>query len=116
MMVPLYNHDEANVTMVSHVIQAASHGKSVIRVLSDDTDVFVLLVGCTELDSSARYRWKGGMGQCCMDINATCVDLGEKCLNSLVYMPLVNVTQYRIHMARGKSAHSTPCSLETFQV
>jgi len=43
--------------MVSHVIQAASHGKSVIRVLSDDTDVFVLLVGCTELDSSARYRW-----------------------------------------------------------
>ena len=36
-----FSHDEADVTMVSYVIQAASHSKSVIRVLSDDTDVFV---------------------------------------------------------------------------
>ena len=39
-----FSHDEADVTMVSYVTQAASHGKSVIRVLSDNTDVFVLLV------------------------------------------------------------------------
>jgi len=39
-----FSHDEADVTMVSYAIQAASHGKSVIRVFSDDTDVFVLLV------------------------------------------------------------------------
>ena len=38
------SHDEADVTMISYVPQAANHGKSVIRVLSDDTAVFVLLV------------------------------------------------------------------------
>ena len=36
--------DEADVTMVSYVIQAANYSKNVIRVLSDDTDMFVLLV------------------------------------------------------------------------
>ena len=39
-----FSHDEANVTMISYVLQATNHGKSVIRVLSDDNDVFVLLV------------------------------------------------------------------------
>ena len=39
-----FSHDEADVTMISYVLQAANCGKSVIRVLSDDTDVFVLLV------------------------------------------------------------------------
>ena len=31
-------------------------------------------------------------------------------------MPLVYATQYRIHMAKRKSVHSTPCSLEISQV
>ena len=39
-----FDHDEADVTMISFVIEAAKCGKDVIRVLSDDTDVFVLLV------------------------------------------------------------------------
>ena len=39
-----FSHDKADVTMVSYVIQAASHGKSVNCALSGDTDVFVLLV------------------------------------------------------------------------
>jgi hypothetical protein len=37
-----FGHDEADVTMISYVLEAASCGKDVIRVLSDDTDVFVL--------------------------------------------------------------------------
>ena len=39
-----FSHDEADVTMISYVFEAASRGKRVIRVLSDDTDVFLLLV------------------------------------------------------------------------
>ena len=39
-----FSHDEADITMISYVLQAAYAGKNVIRVLSDDTDVFVLLV------------------------------------------------------------------------
>ena len=39
-----FDHDEADITMISYVIEAAKCGKDVIRVLSDDTDVLVLLV------------------------------------------------------------------------
>ena len=37
-------HDEADVTMIAYLLQAAESVKSVIRILTDDTDVFVLLV------------------------------------------------------------------------
>ena len=36
--------DEADVTMVSFLLETANSGQSVIRVLSDDTYVFVLLM------------------------------------------------------------------------
>ena len=78
-----FSHDEANVTIVSYIIQGASHGKSVIRVLSDDTDVFVLLVYWVHragLQCKVQMeRWDGTV----LDINATCADLGEKCLQLL---------------------------------
>ena len=40
----VFGHDEADITMVSYVLEAANFGKDVIRVLSDDTDVLILLV------------------------------------------------------------------------
>ena len=43
-----FQHDEADVTMVSFVLEAAMSGQSVIHVLSDDTDVFVFLVYCLD--------------------------------------------------------------------
>ena len=39
-----FEHDEADVTMIAYLLQAAEGGKSVIRILTDDKDVFVLLV------------------------------------------------------------------------
>ena len=39
-----FGHDEAGVTMIAYVLAAANCGKNVICVLSDDTDVVVLLV------------------------------------------------------------------------
>ncbi len=39
-----FEHEEADVTMIAHLLQAAESGQSVIRILTDDTDVFVLLV------------------------------------------------------------------------
>ena len=39
--------------------------------------LFYWSIGCTELDCSVRYRWWDGT---VLDINATCVDLGKKCL------------------------------------
>ena len=40
----VFDYDKADVTMVSYVLKAAKNGKGVIRVVSDDTDAFVLLV------------------------------------------------------------------------
>ena len=104
-----FSHHEADVTMVSYVIQAASHSKSVIRVLSDDTVVFCFigLLGAQD----GKMGWGSAGHQC------TCADFGKKnAFSSLVYMPLVDATQYRIHRARVKPVHSTPCSLETSKV
>ena len=77
-----FSHDEADVTMISYVLQATNHGKSVIRVLGDDTDVdvFVLLVYWVHRASLQckvqMERWDGTV----LDINVTCTDLGTKCL------------------------------------
>ena len=39
-----FGHDEADITIISYVLHAAQSGKGVVRILCDDTDVFVLLV------------------------------------------------------------------------
>lgn len=78
-----FSHDEADITMVSYVIQAATYGKGVVRVVSDDTDVFVLLVYWVHragLQCKVQMeRWNGIV----QDINATCTELGPKCLQLL---------------------------------
>ena len=40
----VFVHGEADVTIISYVLQVVGDGKNVGRVLCDDTDVFVLLV------------------------------------------------------------------------
>ena len=37
-------HEEADVLMVSFMIDAVRDGKKVTRILSDDTDVFIILM------------------------------------------------------------------------
>jgi len=77
-----FAHDEADITMISYLLQAAESGMVVIRILSDDTDVFVLLmywVWAMQLHnvcSIQMERWNGAV----IDINASCMLLGQKCL------------------------------------
>ena len=40
----LFNHEQADVLMVSFIIDGVRDGKKVIRILSDDTDVFAILI------------------------------------------------------------------------
>ncbi|KAH3748405.1 hypothetical protein DPMN_182850 [Dreissena polymorpha] len=40
----LFDHDEADVTIVSYMFACAKSNQGVVRVLSDDTDIFILLV------------------------------------------------------------------------
>ena len=78
-----FDHDEADITIISYVIEAAKCGKDVIRVLSDDTDVFELLVYWVYREKMMSRvqveRWDGTV----LDINATCADLGPQCLQLL---------------------------------
>ena len=66
--------------MIAYLLQAAESGKSVIRILTDDTDVFALLVywvWIKQLHSAVQVeRWNWMV----IDINATCLLLGSKCL------------------------------------
>lgn len=40
----VFTHDEADLTVISYLLKAVEKGKKVVRNLSDDTDVFILLV------------------------------------------------------------------------
>ena len=75
-----FEQDKAGVTMIAYLLQAAESGKSLIRILTDDTDVFVLLVNWVwkmQLHSAVQMEhWNGVV----IDINATCLLLGSKCL------------------------------------
>ena len=73
-------HDEADITMVSFVLEAAKSGQSLIHVLSDNTDVFVLLVYWVNWANVQRKIQMEHWGGSVLDINATCADLGQKCL------------------------------------
>ena len=40
----VFLHDEADITIISYQFQADDAGRQVVRILSDDSDIFVLLV------------------------------------------------------------------------
>jgi hypothetical protein len=72
-------HDEADISLVSYMLHAASAGAQTVRILSDDTDVFVLVVyWCWKAGVSCHVqmeKWDGSV----LDINATVANLGDKC-------------------------------------
>ena len=79
----VFHHDEADITMISYLLMAAESGTQVIRILSDDTDVFVMLVYWVyqnKIQATVQMeRWDGVV----WDMNATCAQLDSKCLQIL---------------------------------
>ena len=75
----VFLHDEADITIISYLFQAADAGRQVVRILSGDSDIFVLLVYWTwRYDLQGRVsvqmeKWDGVV----LDINATCANLGD---------------------------------------
>ena len=100
----VFQHDEADVTMVSYVLEAARRGKEVIRVLSDDTDVFALLVYWVyraEVQCKVQMeRWDGTV----LDINATinANRLGMKCLQLIGMHALTGCDTTSYLFGKGK--------------
>ena len=82
----VFGHDEADITIISYMLHAADDGCHVVRVLSDDTDIFVLLVYWTWRyalqDRLAVHveKWDGVV----LEVNATCAHLGSTVCSQLL--------------------------------
>ena len=82
----VFGHDEADITIISYMLQAADDGCHVVGVLRDDTDIFALLVYWTWLcDLQNRLavqmkKWDGVV----LDVNATCAHLGSTVSSQLL--------------------------------
>ena len=93
----VFVHDEADITIISYMLQSADDGCHVVRVLSDDMDIFVLLVFWTwrcnlkERIAVQMEKWDDVV----LDVNATCVNLGAPFAHScLEHMQPPAVTPY----------------------
>ena len=79
----LFNHEEADVLMVSFMIDAVRDGNKVIRILSDDTDVFVILIfWVRKLSIKALVpmeKWDGTV----LNVNDIVAALGDRSLQLL---------------------------------
>ena len=74
----MYSHDEADITIIRYLLEAVRNGMNIVRVISNDTDVFVLLIywvwrlhltACVQLD-----RWCGAI----LNTNESSSVLGAK--------------------------------------
>ena len=96
-------HDEADVTLCSYMLKAGAEGTQTIRILSDDADVFVLLVYWTSrmgvVAKIQMEKWNGDV----LDINETVQRLGpERAVNLSVSTNCQAVIQCRTPHEKGK--------------
>lgn len=98
----IVKHEEADITLISYMLHVSEAGAQIIWILSDDTDVFVLLVFWVwkaNVKSTVQMeKWNGTI----LDINATVRELvtGVKvcwgCMHSRdVTLPLIPVERAR---------------------
>ena len=77
-------HDEADITLCSYMLKGVAEGAQTIRILSDDTDVFVLLVYWTSrmqvVAKIQMEKWNGDV----LDINETVQRLGPRKCSQLL--------------------------------
>lgn len=77
-------HDEADITLCSYMLKAVAEGAQTIRILNDDTDVFVLLVYWTSrmrvVAKNQMEKWNGDV----LDINETVQRLGPRECSQLI--------------------------------
>ena len=78
------SHAEADITLCSYMMKAAAHGAQTIRILSNGTNVVVLLVYWTSKmqinDKIQMEKWDGDI----LDINKTVKLLGRRKYSQLL--------------------------------
>ena len=102
----IFEHEEADVSMVSYANKFAKEGKKEIQILADDTDVFVLLMHwfhkhCPNSHVTLR-KFDGQI----IDINVSSEMLGDPCANLLVMHALTGCDSVWYPLAKAKSMRS----------
>jgi len=78
-----YTHEEADVVIISYLLELIQQGKTHIQVLADDTDIFLLLLFFCWIKKTSAHVTMRKYNDKVIDINATADKLGEKCLDLL---------------------------------
>ena len=86
----MFSHDKPDITMVSYVLQAAEAGRKVIQGLSDNTDVFVLLVYVLASGNLNIQLEMEKLGWSRPRYNGTCEDLGIRKCRQLLGMQMMS--------------------------
>ena len=73
----VFLHVEAEVTIISYIFQATDDSRQVVRILTDDSDISVLLVFWT-------WRYGSQNKLVVLDINSTCASLGQALYSQLL--------------------------------
>ncbi|KAJ8355865.1 hypothetical protein SKAU_G00186590 [Synaphobranchus kaupii] len=98
----IVTHDEADVSLISYMLDAARRGATTVHILSDDTDVFVLMVyWCWKVGITCHLqmeRWDGTV----LNINLTVENLGEQCRSILAMHALSGCDTTSYPAGKGK--------------
>ena len=98
----IFEHEEADVKLISYLLHASPHKKHIL-VLTDDTDIFVLLVYFTwYYNPIAKISMNKYNGQF-IDINATVSKYADKCLNILATHSLSGCDSVSYPYGKGKT-------------
>jgi len=75
----LYTHEEADVVIISYLLQLIQQGKTHIQVLADNTDIFLLLLFFCWIKKTSAYLTMRKYNDKVIDIKTTADKLGERC-------------------------------------
>ena len=98
----IYDHEEADASMVSYANKFAKEGKKEIQILADDTDVFVLLMHWFHKhrpNSHVTLRKFDGQ---IIDINVSSEMLRDPCANLLLMHALTGCDSVSYPFGKGK--------------
>ena len=103
-----YSHDEADVTMVSHMLAATNALKKINRSKADDTTIFIFLVYWVYKKQIKPLVLLEKWNRTILNINETCKQLDATCLQIL-----------GIHVLSGSdtvSYHYGKCKMSAFTI
>ena len=98
----IVTHDKADVSLISYMLDAARYGTKTVHILSDDTDVFVLIVyWCWKVGITSHLQMQRRDGTV-LNISSTVENLGEHCCSILAMHAISGCDTTSYSIGKGK--------------